>query len=192
MYVFRFIRDNYVSGLTFFEAVNHSTLCILKNLSKMALRDMKLKTILKKLNRRNQKNLRLSYLSESTGMTKEECIKEKLALISNFSFLKKYATVSKPSGYWSGLIDPEVGGDYSHIRIQAGEKWFEYIDIYHHRGFLFDDGIRRTPQSWGIMNMATDDDAEFDTLEELKAYIEKNYEKYGVFGISTDFQRIRT
>ena len=28
--------------------------------------------------------------------------------------------------------------------------------------------------------MATDDDAEFDTLEELKAYLEKNYEKYGL------------
>ena len=78
-------------------------------------------------------------------MTKEECIKEKLALIRNFSFLKKYATASKPSGYWSGLIDPEVGGDYSHIGLQIGEKWYDYVDI---RGFLFDDGIRRTPESW--------------------------------------------
>ena len=28
--------------------------------------------------------------------------------------------------------------------------------------------------------MATGDNAEFDTLEELKAYIEENYDKYGL------------
>lgn len=75
----------------------------------------------------------------------------------------------------------EEGGDYSHIRLHFGREWYEYVDIYHHRGFLFDDGIRRTPESWGITNMDTNDWAEFDTLEELKAYIEKNYKKYGLY-----------
>ena len=142
---------------------------------------MKLKNLLKKLNRRNQKHLHLQYLSEATGLTKVGCIQEKLALIRDFSFLKKYSTMSKPLGYWCGLIDPEIGGDYSHIRIQFGRKWYEYIEIYHHRGFLIDDGIRRTSQSWGIVNMATEDDeALFDTLEELRDCIGKNYEKYGL------------
>ena len=139
---------------------------------------MKLKNLLKKLNRRNQKSLNLSYVSSATGLSKEGCIKEELALIRDFSFLKKYRTKVQPRAYYSSLIDPEIGGDYSHIRIKFGEQWYEYVDIYHHRGFLFDDGIRRTSQSWGISNMATEDEAEFDTLEELRAYLESNYEKY--------------
>ena len=142
---------------------------------------MKLKNLLKKLNRKNQKHLHLQDISEATGLTKEGCIQEKLALIRDFSFLKKYSTTIRPLGYWCGLIDPEIGGDYSHIRIKFGERWYEYIEIYDHRGFLFDDGIIRTSQSWGITNMATEGEAEFDTLEELRAYLESNYDKYTIF-----------
>ena len=139
---------------------------------------MKLKSLLKKLNRRNQKHLYLQDFSEATGMTKEECIKEKFALIRDLSFLKKYSTTVKPIDYYCSLIDPEIGGDYSHLRIYFGEQWYEYVDIYHHRGFLLDDGIRRTSQSWGVVNMSTCEEAYFDTLEELVAYLECNYEKY--------------
>lgn len=142
---------------------------------------MKLKNILKKINRKNQRNLNLPYLVKVTGMTKEECIKEKLAFIRNLSFLKKYRTAFKPLRYHSGLMTAEEGGDYSHVRIHFGREWYEYIDIYHHRGFLFDDGIRRTPQSWGIVNMATEDRAVFDTLKELKDYLSGNYEKYSLY-----------
>ena len=141
---------------------------------------MKLKNILKRLNRRIQRNLNLPYLSKVTGMAKEDCLKERFALTRNFSFLKKYSTSFRPLYYNAGLMTAEEGGDYSHIRFHFGREWYEYVDIYHHRGFLFDDGIRRTPESWGITNMDTNDWAEFDTLEALKAYIEENCERYNL------------
>ena len=91
---------------------------------------MKLKNLLKKLNRRNQKHLHLQYLSKATGLTREECIKEELALICNFSFLKEYCTKAQLIAYYSSLIDQKIGGDYSHIRIQFGREWYEYYDKY--------------------------------------------------------------
>ncbi len=114
-----------------------------------------------------------------TGMTKEDCKKEHYLLIRNLSFLRKYSTAFKPVKYHSNLFDVEEGGEYSYLRIFSGKEWYQYVDIFNHRGFEDDDG-ERFSQSWGIVNMATGDNAEFDTLEELKAYIEENYDKYGL------------
>ena len=85
----------------------------------------------------------------------------------------------------ASIYDVEDGIDYSHLRLWIGEKWSDYVTIYKHRGLIEVKGGSDFSY-WGINNMQTDIEEELDTLDELKAYIEKNYEKYGLYIFSVN------
>lgn len=128
------------------------------------------------------KSKQIKRLSELTALSKVQCYREFFSFTRSLKYLglEKYA-INLPDGkYHASLYEVDDGMDYSHLRLWIGERWSDYVTIYKHRGLVEPiDG--KDFSYWGINNMQADIEEEFDTLDELKTYLEGNYEKYGLY-----------
>ena len=140
---------------------------------------MKLKTILKKVNRRYQYRKFLNGDAESTGMTKSECLSTFFAFTRKLKELGLERYEFDTTHYGALVYDAEESDEYSFLRLVFGNDWWESIDIYNHRGWIDEETGERVRVSWGIKNRVNDINYEFRSFLEMKLFFNKNYDKFG-------------
>lgn len=138
---------------------------------------MRLKTIIKNVNRRYQHRKTLYHDANNTLLSKSECRSTFFAFTRKLKELglTKYSFPVKH--YGASLFDVEETVDYTFLRLLFGDNWWESIDIYNKRGFVDEEGPFGS--KWGIQNRLTYEKQEFDTFEELKKYFSENYTRFG-------------
>ena len=146
---------------------------------------MKLRNIIKRINKRMTKSKNIKLLSAFTMLDKPNCYKEFFYFTRCLKSLglEKYAIDLPEDEYYASLYSVDDDMDYSHLRMWIGKEWNEYVTIFYHRGIPWpdEDEIDELERSWGINNMQTGIEKKFKTIDELKVYIHDNYEKYGLY-----------
>ena len=139
---------------------------------------MKLKTILKNVNRRYQRlGSALNHESRMSCLSTGECSS------TFFSFTRKLRKELKLERYsinniyyYTGwLYDIEISYEYTNLRFWLTRYWWESIDIFNHRGWIDEETGELFGNRWGIRNNSTGEGEEFDIFGEFKCYFEKNY-----------------